>query len=730
MAPDLFFCAVRRLRQCLHPILFRRISLLLLLCFFSAPTPARALRFDVFPGYGDVVPESSWFPIVFELRNDGPTFNATIEVAAGGFGGNQVRQVLLELPTGTTKRVVVPVFSTSRDVSWICRLLDERGKIRAETEFAPRQQKIRQPRAGTPIIGSLSRTISGVPIVPPIKSLEIELQPVVGRLQPALFPDNPISLEGLHLLYLNSSTALELKAPQVQALMMWLHEGGHLVVAVEQLTDINGAPWLRSLLPCDFNATAMAQPGREFQAWFNTYLEPAVAAVRRSRREAGPSSVTARTNVYTELPDDAAFERANLPIVTGNLIDAKVRVGNAGQPLMMEAPRGRGRLTVLTFSPEREPFLSWKNRSWFWARLAEASPELYQNKEWDRTAGMSSDGIFGTLIDSRQVRKLPLGWLLLLLLVYLLVIGPLDHYGLKKINRQMLTWITFPCYVVFFSLLIYFIGFKLRAGDSEFNELDVVDVMPVGGEALLRGHTYVSIYSPSNQKYPLQGDQLFSTLRGEYFGNLGRGEGSGGRIRQRGNQFDAEVFVPVWTSQLYVSDWMQPGNAPLMWSVSRERSTWKIDVTNRIDRPVTPLRLCVSGRVHDLGEIPGHQTKSFTVNANSGMAVRDFAQSNGSSFLAAVQRRRNTFGSDDHELSSNPANAAMAASFLRFVAHGEDSYQSFVSPPGLDLTPFAGNQHAVLLGYVADYSMTGPFHRFTPRRSKQNTLLRLVLALP
>ena len=80
----------------------------------------------------------------------------------------------------------------------------------------------------------------------------------------------------------------------------------------------------------------------------------------------------------------------------------------------------------------------------------------------------------------RQVHKLPVTWLLLLLLVYLVVIGPLDQYWLKRINRPMLTWITFPCYVVLFSLLIYFIGYKLRAGESEWNELHLVDVLPQG----------------------------------------------------------------------------------------------------------------------------------------------------------------------------------------------------------------------------------------------------------
>jgi len=36
------------------------------------------------------------------------------------------------------------------------------------------------------------------------------------------------------------------------------------------------------------------------------------------------------------------------------------------------------------------------------------------------------------MIDSKQVRKLPLSWLLVLLAAYLAVIGPLDQYWLKE----------------------------------------------------------------------------------------------------------------------------------------------------------------------------------------------------------------------------------------------------------------------------------------------------------
>jgi len=58
--------------------------------------------------------------------------------------------------------------------------------------------------------------------------------------------------------------------------------------------------------------------------------------------------------------------------------------------------RDRGRITALTFSPEREPFVSWKNRAWFWAKLAEIP--LARLTPGDNSSNMprqSSDGIFG-----------------------------------------------------------------------------------------------------------------------------------------------------------------------------------------------------------------------------------------------------------------------------------------------------------------------------------------------
>src|ERR1700722_6926398 len=131
-----------------------KIAFLLIALLGLLALPARALlQFDVFLGYDGVVPEASWFPVVCEIKNDGPGFVGIVEVSSGPFNENQTRRLVVELPTGTLKRIDIPVFSTARyQSSWDVRLLDERGKVRAEqVNIRPR----RQISAGTLLIGAL-----------------------------------------------------------------------------------------------------------------------------------------------------------------------------------------------------------------------------------------------------------------------------------------------------------------------------------------------------------------------------------------------------------------------------------------------------------------------------------------------------------------------------------------------------------------------------------------------
>src|SRR6185503_16587154 len=203
-------------------------SLWALAILLMVPSLPAAVRFDVFIGYDGILPEANWFPVACEVHNDGPSFKAVFEVSPAQFNQGQTRVMAVDLPSGTTKRFVIPVFSSSRYVmNWNSRLLDEKGKVRAETT-GKQVRKLMQSQM--PMAGALARTLKGNPNLPEIKPRQTDLQPIVAHLQPNLLPDNPIALQGLDTLYLNSELALKLDVKQVSALLAWLHAGGHLIV--------------------------------------------------------------------------------------------------------------------------------------------------------------------------------------------------------------------------------------------------------------------------------------------------------------------------------------------------------------------------------------------------------------------------------------------------------------------------------------------------------------------
>lgn len=695
---------------------------------------ARAeLQFDVFVGYDGTVREASWFPVTCEIKNNGPAFNGFIEIIPTTYGKGQGQRMPIELPTGTLKRVVIPMFAANRyAMPWDMQLVDSRGKVRAESLGVRPQRQIGWE---TKLIGALPRTAAGTVQLRLPKRSQVEMQPASVRFQTPIFPDNPLVLEGLNAIYLNSETAAALRSSQVNALIAWMNAGGHLIVAIEQISDVSGVPWLRNLLPVEPQDIVSVGDHSELERWLKTATtvtnypgNESVSNVGRRKKSAPPSEEGTVGSAFGEQPVDRAFEAAEIRVVTGKIRDGRTVVSAEGKPLIVTANRGLGRVTTLMFSPEREPFKSWRELPTFWTIMLEVPLELYASTDFFSGYGNSVDGIFGAMIDSRQVHKLPVGWLLALLIVYLLVIGPLDRIWLKKINKPMLTWITFPCYVVLFSGLIYFIGYRLRAGDSEYNELHVVDVLPNGDRAELRGRTYISIYSPANTKYPMQSTMKFATLRGEYLGSRGGEAADRMALLHTGDSFQAEVFVPVWTSQLYLSDWWKPSELPLSASLKSVSGGWELTVQNRSGKAITQARLALGGFVYEVGEIPVGEAKTVSLLRTPNTPLSTFVNNSAHHYASTAQQRQYAFGRTSSGRIDDLPTASMVVSLLgELNAHQNEA--NLVISPGLDVSGVVTRGEAVLLAWSPSTTPVPSLNQAKTKRSAVNTLWRMPVAV-
>ncbi len=200
-------------------------------------------------------------------------------------------------------------------------------------------------------------------------------------------------------------------------------------------------------------------------------------------------------------------------------------------------------------------------------------------------------------------------------------------------------------------------------------------------------------------------------------------------MTQVGDSFKAEIFVPVWTSQLFVNDWWQSSAMPLTASVVAQGEGWDVTVDNRTDLKLTDAKVAIGDSIMRLGEIASSETRTFKVRRQEGTPLADFIRRFHAGFQMAVQSRQRAFGSSESGRIPDVPNAVVGASFISQMAAGQGYMNSFIAPPGLDVSSVIEHGNAVVFAWAADYSPIKPIYHFSPRRSHRDTLWRVPVAI-
>jgi hypothetical protein len=284
--------------------------------------------------------------------------------------------------------------------------------------------------------------------------------------------------------------------------------------------------------------------------------------------------------------------------------------------------------------------------------------------------------------------------------------------------------------VAFFSLLIYYIGYRLRAGETEWNELHLVDIiMPQTEQPAWRGRTYASLYSSSNARYRLGSELPFSSLRSEFLGPAGgRQESARVEATLKARGFQAEVAVPVWSSLLYVSDWQQEAAAPVSASVSPQGDQYQVTVQNHLTRPLRSIWLGIGDRVYSLGDLGAGETRKSTLNPSQGQFLPEFVRLHSQRFLSAAQQRQQAFGREQSGALQLSPDSVAAASLISAGGIYQGAQRTFIYPEGTDIAALLQRGQAVLFAWDGDHGALQPgLPQFTPPRISRNTMYRLAI---
>jgi hypothetical protein len=497
---------------------------------------------------------------------------------------------------------------------------------------------------------------------------------------------------------------LEDQTGRKEALAEWVRRGGRLVISAGRNWQFVNA-FLRQtqLLPCELTGTASRPALESVTRWSS-----ASVAFRGAPRKDKPGELG--DIEFTQLVPGPGVDVLARESPTAR--DAKER------PVIVQGASGLGRVLLVAFDLDTPPFTSWQGDKpeWgqdeFWKKLA-AETDIRETKRGDgnpanrnprRNRGqrpsLSETGETAEVANSLQmslenfddVPVISFGWVALFIFIYILIVGPIDYFFLKKVVKRLeLTWITFPAVVLTISVIAYFTAYWLKGNELKINKVDVVDIDLASSRAY--GTTWVTLYSPRIQNYtvgvePAPAHWNWTTPKSDQFGNstvlvdwMARPESDWEKRSQQGilswnrptyrYAEDAAglegVPIRVWATKSFTSQWKM--------ALSEEKPLFEADlrrinnnddqlagtITSRLPVDLEDVVLFYKGKRYKVGRLTQDQPRSIN-DLNMGVHGERI-----SGWFGALTVLKTTASGAAQKTQTNPANAGQQQGVCSFI---------------------------------------------------------------
>lgn len=393
-----------------------------------------------------------WFPVVALVANEGPDLRASLEWRFAGSDLPTYRYEL-DLPRGARKALSLPIITQESSRAALLSLqADGVTLVENRIRLAP----IEQDQLVVGVLSSDRRLLNSLATVTFANSLATTVLP----LDPAMLPEDASLLAGIEAIFIHDLATNQLSSARIAALELWTRQGGMLIVGGGPQA-IQTTPGLSAILPADVGT---------LQA--DVSLAPLEALV-------GTSVVTDTLPATTvsplrPRPGARSLDQAQL-LVAGDL--------GAGQVIC----------TAFDLAATR----TWVGEAELWSRLLSLEPrvQLGASFRWQ------NENLLRDTLNLASLRPPSIGLLLLLMVSYILLIGPLNFLVLRRLRRLELAWITTPLLVVVALVATYGASLMLRGTQPQLIQLTIVQ--SVEGSDQAQATAFVGLFSPQRQSYEI-----------------------------------------------------------------------------------------------------------------------------------------------------------------------------------------------------------------------------------
>lgn len=552
-------------------------------------------RFSVNAGFDTRYRDGNWIPVVISLNNGGSDFNGTLSISTvSPYGGNNsstaTYQVPVNLANGAQKQITmyIPLSTGASGTTQtiIVNLLDSNNHL-----VSRQSSTLNALGVGDVFVGVLSDQSTGFA---PLNAVPLPNQGgsvIVEQLSASSMSTIAAVLKNFDVLILDNFTTSTLSPAQLNALDTWVNQGGSLI-------EVGGPEWHRTLspLPADLLPVTLTGTG-------------AVPARTPLLPVGGPDR--GGVDAQGSVPDNVS---APVPVSTATLATTKAipLLASGTTPLIVQAEQGEGSITYLAFDPTLNPLAGWPGASMLWKGLLlrNLGDQLLSSAT---STGLSTNpkgqfvvGGMDNLLQSLMPNTVPSPWLLLVLLVgYLLILGPVRLLVVRWRKKRSWSWRIVLASIVVFSLLTYGLALQEKGTSILSDSVSVIQLS--GANTLAHETTYLGVFVPSQGDFlvHLPGNVLAQPSPNGFSSTAGQQT----TISPDQNGISVNLQgVDIWTLRSILAQQDQPVHGGIVSHLEDVNGTLKGSITNTLSYSLSDVYVLMTNSFAHIGNLAAGQT--------------------------------------------------------------------------------------------------------------------------
>jgi hypothetical protein len=458
--------ASRRRASARAALAFVAAALTLLAASTATQAATKPLSIALKVGYSGFVKAQQWMPVTIDLTNKGQDVDGTLEVTTGigsAQSGQPIESVIYQtnvsLPAGATKHLRTYLVEDQVPSVVSVRLVAN-GRVLVSADSLT-------STAATALVGVLSDPATALDSFAALHPGGISANVVHLSLED--IGDSAILLRAFDLLAIDDFATDTLTAAQRSAITDYVQNGGHLLLGT-------GASWRKTLAGVSSAILPMQIDG-------TSVLSSARALDKLSRVEIGTGALHA---------------------------GARAWLSEGNQPLLAERFVGAGSVTLATFDWNQDPIASWSGANVLLRQILVRT--VFSTSS--QSLGPNFAGPFGpsgisvterSNALSQALGNLPaldlpsLAVIGVLVLAYVLLVGPINYLVLRALHRGALAWITVPLIAVLASAGAFSTGFFTKGRAVQTNQVSMIHLQSGWDRAYQE--SYTGILTPTRGDY-------------------------------------------------------------------------------------------------------------------------------------------------------------------------------------------------------------------------------------